>query len=260
MEDIVIKIQERLEQFNEQEWLEWHQRRIHQASNPIGPSKLVGTHWINSTTLSHAHSLPDLPGRWYRRGGGVVGAHLPPAFTITGTLQILPGEIAQTNTLNLTVIERLGEVALEVYDQLPPAEPRFRSIETFSTAPEWRLKAKFQVHPESVNLTAADGLIVPTPTVGWVVFEVQGREYRLRACGRGDKLRLAFRDRSSNQGVFRFRYLEVDLPDDKGDTIIDFNRAFLPPIAFSEHYLCAEPSIANTLDLEVTAGEKWVLA
>lgn len=39
----------------------------------------------------------------------------------------------------------------------------------------------------------------------------------------------------------------------------DFNRAFLPPCAFSGHYVCPLPSPENHLDLAVTVGERLPL-
>lgn len=255
----MISIREKTLTFDEHAWATWHQERIKAASSPLGPTSLIATRWISATTLSNAQEFPNLPGRWYRRGGGVVGIHLPPSFTTTGTLQILPGEIAQTTSFNLAIAERLGEIALEVYDRQSPAETRFRTIETHPPAAQWQLRARFYAQAESVNLTAADGHIVPTPTVGWVVFEKEGREFRLRVCNVEQRLRAVFSDKTTSQGVFRFRCLDIEAPNTNGETVVDFNRAYLPAVAFSEHFLCAGPSIANGLNLEVEASEKWVV-
>ena len=40
-------------------------------------------------------------------------------------------------------------------------------------------------------------------------------------------------------------------------SVLNFNRAHLPPCAFSEHFLCPTPVSANKLEFSVEAGEKW---
>ncbi|WP_366556917.1 DUF1684 domain-containing protein [Corynebacterium glutamicum] len=38
----------------------------------------------------------------------------------------------------------------------------------------------------------------------------------------------------------------------------NLHRTWLPPFAFSEHFLCPTPTKANVLDVAIEAGEKWV--
>ena len=41
-----------------------------------------------------------------------------------------------------------------------------------------------------------------------------------------------------------------------GRVVVDFNKAYNPPCAFSEYSTCPLPPPQNRLDLAVTAGEK----
>jgi uncharacterized protein (DUF1684 family) len=50
------------------------------------------------------------------------------------------------------------------------------------------------------------------------------------------------------------RYLDVSRQEN-GLYLLDFNLAYNPACAFSEHYNCPIPSRANSLQVEVRAGE-----
>jgi len=52
------------------------------------------------------------------------------------------------------------------------------------------------------------------------------------------------------------RYLYVPRPDAAGKTIIDFNKAYNPPCAFTAFATCPLPPKQNVLSVAITAGEK----
>ncbi|MBS0439471.1 MAG: DUF1684 domain-containing protein, partial [Proteobacteria bacterium] len=54
-------------------------------------------------------------------------------------------------------------------------------------------------------------------------------------------------------GAARFVYTE---PARDGKIVIDFNKAYNPPCAFSPYATCPLPTAQNRLKLRVTAGEK----
>lgn len=249
-----------LQAHTDSDWHAWHFNRNREAISPAGATCLSQTQWITSTSLRDAHTFPGFPGRWYRRGGGVVGAHLPQPFTTTGTVQIHPGELFVAGQYTLTVIERLGEFALQIFDANNPQRFEFHSIAAFPPAEEWRINARFFPEPDTVNSVAADGVIVATPTAGWVHFLKDRVDYRLRVLVHNNSLRAVFSDNSSALGVYHHRCIDIPRPDAEGNTVIDFNRAFLPPKALNKNFLCIVPSINNHLNLSVTAGEKWVVA
>jgi hypothetical protein len=53
------------------------------------------------------------------------------------------------------------------------------------------------------------------------------------------------------------RYLYVDPPDASGHLIIDFNKAYSPPCAFTKFATCPLPPRQNRLPLAINAGEKY---
>ena len=67
---------------------------------------------------------------------------------------------------------------------------------------------------------------------------------------------LVFADRTSGKetyGAARFVYTE---PPKDGKVIIDFNKAYNPPCAFTPYATCPLPTQQNRMDARVTAGEK----
>ena len=65
---------------------------------------------------------------------------------------------------------------------------------------------------------------------------------------------------SGRDGAFRFRFVSLAAPSaGDGATELDLNRAYLPPCAFADHFICPFPPPGNTLAFAVPAGEKRVL-
>jgi hypothetical protein len=92
---------------------------------------------------------------------------------------------------------------------------------------------------------------------GDVVFEKDGKTYRLEAVDEGDgQLFLIFADRTNGKttyGAGRFLYAD---PVKDGMTVVDFNKSYNPPCVFTHYATCPLPPPENRLDMTITAGEK----
>ena len=64
-------------------------------------------------------------------------------------------------------------------------------------------------------------------------------------------------DATNGTETYRFRFLEIG-PVEDGLVTIDFNRAHLPPCAFSPEYVCPLPLSGNRWSVPVRAGERAV--
>lgn len=243
----------------EEDWWEWNKQRTQSVSAPDGPTALIGTHWVHARNTNTSHVFPHTPGQWYRSADSIVGTHLPRTFVDTCTAKLHAGESISDGTITVTVFERHGELAVRTFSRHAPNRIGFHSIATFLPNQEWVKPARLIPEADTVNLTAADGEILPTATLGRLEFEHAGVSYQLRVLGSGNTLWTAFSDRSSILGVHPFRFINMDRPDSAGNTVIDFNRAYLPPLAFSNIFLCPQPTPTNTLPILVEAGEKWVV-
>ncbi|HXR43455.1 MAG TPA: DUF1684 domain-containing protein, partial [Pseudolysinimonas sp.] len=84
--------------------------------------------------------------------------------------------------------------------------------------------------------------------------------YDLIAFKSGRALQIVFADATSGESTYSVgRFLFV-APNPDGTITLDFNRAILPPCAFSYAFNCPLPPKQNRFPVAVTAGEKNVLA
>ncbi len=150
---------------------------------------------------------------------------------------------------------------LRVWDTEHAAQDTFALPESFPVDPAWRVRARFEPYDEPITLT------VPDVTAGTLQFRVPG-ELRFRADGREHTLMATAGETASSFFIMMWdstattetyqaaRYMRVELPDEDGWTVIDFNRAYNPPCVFSPFSVCSLPPRENRLQLPVTAGEK----
>ena len=90
-----------------------------------------------------------------------------------------------------------------------------------------------------------------------VVFERDGKAYRLQAAREGDHLWFVFRDGTSGRTTHAgARSLLSDLPDATGQVVLDFNKAVTLPCAYTPYATCPLAPRQNRLDLAITAGER----
>jgi uncharacterized protein len=74
----------------------------------------------------------------------------------------------------------------------------------------------------------------------------------------GDGLFFVFKDATAPRETYGAgRFLSAPAPKD-GKVILDFNRAYNPPCAFSAFATCPLPTPENVLRVRIEAGEKKV--
>lgn len=160
----------------------------------------------------------------------------------------------------MTVIERAGNRALRVKHADAPTRVNFAPIDYWPPDRSWRVEAKFVPHPAGTTLPIVSiiGTTENTPNPGALEFERDGRTFRIEALDQGgDTLMLIIADRTSGHDSYGAgRYLDVSKPGADGKVVIDFNRAYNPPCAFTPFATCPLPPNQNRLDLAITAGEK----
>jgi uncharacterized protein len=126
--------------------------------------------------------------------------------------------------------------------------------------PDLRIVAKFEPHPpgKTVDIVNVLGMVEPMPNPGTLTFEKDGKTFRMEAVDEGDgRLFFTFADRTSGHETYaasRMVYADPAGPD--GTTVLDFNKAYNPPCAFTPYSTCPLPLPENRIDLVVSAGEK----
>jgi uncharacterized protein len=178
-----------------------------------------------------------------------------------GTRNLRPDtdDFVSAGRLRLYVIDRSGRMGIRLKDPESPFLRDFHSIEYFPPREEYRVVAHFVPDPKKVPITNIIGQTEPEDSPGYVVFQLQGREYRLRPVlddpGSQD-LFFIFRDLTSEHETYGAgRFLDTPAPKN-GQVVLDFNEAYNPPCAFTPYATCPLPPKENRLPLRIEAGEK----
>lgn len=223
------------------DWQRWHREREAALLAPHGTASLVGTHWLGAEPVE----VPGLDAPWTLRDGAATD----------GVLVLTPGERAERGDLLLTVIERDGEVALRVWDPAAPTRTGLAGVDAFPHDPAWVAEGRLERAADALPVDHVDGHRTTEPHAGTVHVTVAGHDLALAALAQPDgRLLVPFADATNGTSTRQFRFLKLD-PDAAGRVVVDLNRAYLPPCAFTDHYLCPMPPAQNRLPFAVVAGE-----
>lgn len=165
-------------------------------------------------------------------------------------------------SLSFQIIKRGDKFAVRVKDSQNPDRLNFKGTEFYSADLKWRIDAQFEPYnpPKPMPITNVLGMESAESSPGAVKFEIDGREYRLDAVTEKNEPRLfmIFADKTSGKDTYPAgRYLYVDPPDASGHLIIDFNKAYSPPCAFTKFATCPLPPRQNRLPAAIEAGERY---
>lgn len=168
--------------------------------------------------------------------------------------------VLQLGSLSFFVIQRGDKVGVRVRDSKSPALAAFHGLEFYPVRPDWKVDARFEPYdpPKTVAVPNVLGQVADIPSPGAVVFEWEGKTYRMDALqgGPDGSLSLIFADATNGKETYGAgRFLVTDPPKD-GKVVVDFNKAYNPPCAFSSFATCPLPPQQNRLALRVEAGEK----
>jgi hypothetical protein len=160
----------------------------------------------------------------------------------------------------LWVIERSGRYGLRERHQDAPALKAVVPQVYWPIDPSWRVEATLEPHPPGTTIEIVNVLgdrnQVPNP--GALVFVRDGKTFRMEVTGEKlSELSGVFADRTNGRESYGAgRFIDPQGPDAQGRYVLDFNRAYNPPCAFTAFATCPLPPPSNRLDLAVTAGEK----
>jgi len=135
----------------------------------------------------------------------------------------------------------------------------FKGIEYFPINEKWKITAKFLpfTKVKKIEIPTIIGTNEVDFSPGKLIFKIEGKEYSLLPINDGKKLFIIFADKTSGRQTYGAgRFLTVNKPDSTGKVIIDFNKAYNPPCAFTPYATCPLPPKENYLPVKITAGEK----
>ena len=154
--------------------------------------------------------------------------------------------------------------ALIVFDPKSPGYKRYKGLSYFPPDLSMRfvLPLTPNPRPDTVIILSTRGNVRHALRVGWFEFKVGGTPCRLAATrllepGVGESdFSVFFRDATTGKESYSVgRYLDPQRQPD-GRFVLDFNFAYNPACAISDHYNCPIPTKANTLPVAIRAGEK----
>lgn len=164
-------------------------------------------------------------------------------------------------TASFYAIDRSGRKGLRVKDTNAPTRQHFAGIESFPIDPSWRIEATWvPAKPgETLEMGTAIGTVDKFPVPGKLEFTRDGQSFELLpVIEEPDDAQyfVVFADRTSGKETYgAARFVYVDPPKD-GKVVLDFNKAYNPPCAFTPFATCPLAPPENRLDIRVTAGEK----
>jgi uncharacterized protein (DUF1684 family) len=258
----------------EQLYATYHERRELSVVQPKGSLALVNTQWIDSE-----QTIYGVPGVWAPlpagQSGLLVTATAADNITVDGVLvegsavvrgkdDAAPSEIAFSDTVTGFVIaSEQGNYALRVWDSNSEGIQDFGSIDGFAYNPDWVITAKWNEIPGGMTVgfehLKDDGATREEVVPGEITFSKDGVDYDLAAFKAGRALQLVFADATNGDSTYSVgRFLFV-APNADGTITLDFNRAILPPCAFSYNFNCPLPPKQNRFAVPIEAGEKNVL-
>ncbi|HEY0261002.1 MAG TPA: DUF1684 domain-containing protein [Lacisediminihabitans sp.] len=258
----------------EQQFATYHERRELAVVQPKGSLALVNTQWIDSE-----QTIWGVPGTWAPLPKGesgllltaeasdhilVDGVLVDGSAAVRGKDAESPSEIVFSETVTGFVIaSEEGTYALRVFDADSEGIRQFGSIDVFLYNPDWVVTATFTEIPGGTTVgfehLKDDGKTRELPVPGTITFTKDGVDYDLAAFKAGRALQLVFSDATSGDSTYSVgRFLFV-APNRDGSITLDFNRAVLPPCAFSYAFNCPMPPKQNRFSVPIEAGEKQVL-
>lgn len=259
----------------------WDAGRKQSLLAPNGWLNLAGLFWLhpgsnsfgNFATADIAPTQEDFPekaGTFTLKENGIVEWASEPGVPVTlsdkpvSKLTVFHPDSLRQPTLAIgrfrfTIIKREDKVGIRFRDLESPVVKNFHGIARFPVDASWKFNAVLEpTFGRQIMITNVLGQTAPQPSPGKLVFTYAGKTYKLDAIDEGgDDLFIIFGDETSGSTTYPAgRFMYVPKPGADGKTVLDFNKAFNPPCAFTEFATCPLPPRQNILPIAIPAGEK----
>ncbi len=264
----------------EQEIKNWHQKRINSLKKETGWLNLAGLFWLkegeNTFGSDESNDIVFPKGKAASKMGKLtlkngtvqikaskkadiyedsVKVNQMEVYTPTSDKNI----VLKHRSLRWFIIKRGERYGIRLRDLESPILKNFTDIETFPINPAWRVKAFLEKAAENKTIPILDvlGNTTPTKTSGTLVFQLEGKEFRLDVVDEDGLMFIIFADESNGLETYASgRFLYCDAADAEGYTWLDFNKSYNPPCAFTDFATCPLPPRQNRLGIKILAGEK----
>ena len=241
---------------------EWHKNRIERLKRENGWLNLVGLYWLDEGKNSFGSAESNdiiFPSKAPEKIGTITLSDSLLKIEVNQNVDVLIDSQLVKHSLRWFIIKRGEKYGVRLRDLEAPLVKNFEGVERFPVNVDWRVEAEFIPYDEPKELTIPTvlGTIEKDFAPGKLLFEVDGKEYSLDPIKSGEGFFILFADHTSGEETYGAgRYLYTSGPDENNKVILDFNKAYNPPCAFTKYATCPYPPKQNHLELSVTAGEK----
>ncbi len=255
----------------------WRKAREASLVTDTGWTTVVGLFWLregDNTVGSGRGSSIELPeraparaGKFVMRGGRITFT-AEPGVQVTAegkpvrSIEMRPDSQGQPTVialgdLSMLVLGRGQRFGIRLRDKNSRFRTQFKGLRWFPVDESWRIQARWVPYPPGRRI-AIENMVGDTEhqeSPGYASFQIEGKEYRLEPVLEGQRLFFIFRDSTAGKETYAAgRFLYAAMPKD-GAVLLDFNRAYSPPCAFSPYLTCPLPPPQNRLPIRIPAGE-----
>ena len=255
----------------------WRQERVARLKADDGWLTVAGLFWLHEgdnsvgSASGDAIQLPRGPahaGRFEFRGGKVTFHADPGSGAKVNGKAVSNAPLRADNDtggpdqvtlgdLTMFPIRRGDRVGIRLKDKQSEYRREFTELHWYPVREEYHVTARWVAYDKPHMLTIPNilGQTEQEPSPGYAEFKLHGHEYRLEPVLEDDQLFFIFRDETSGKETYGAgRFLYADVP--KGRTVVlDFNKAYNPPCAFTPYATCPLPPKQNRLAVRIEAGE-----
>lgn len=258
----------------------WKKARLQELKSENGWLNLAGLFWLKeekqtfggAATDAIRFPIPSFPvnaGYYERKGNRVIQVlNKDISIKVNGVFEkqavVFHEDSSKQPVISFasfrwTIIKREDRIGIRFRDLRHPAISELKEIPSYPVDTAFRVQAKL-VRPLLRTNIAVENVLGQTTmqfSPGTLYFILQGKSYTLDALEEENKLFLVFGDATSGKTTYPAgRFLYADMPGEDGITVLDFNKAFNPPCAFTPYATCPLPPRQNVLPVAITAGEQ----
>jgi len=265
--------------FTKQE-LTWRKKRDKEMRAPTSWLNIAGLFWLkegankfgtseeNSITLPR-DSAPPFAGSFFLDKGAVTVTSEPGTeLRINGNKvqrSVLKGDdiekpdVIELSDLRMWVIKRFDRYAIRLRDLNHIPFLNYTGLDFYPPTEQYKLEAEYHPFPESksVEVGTVIGETTEMNSPGYVTFKIDGKVYRLDAFSAEPKtLFFIFGDNTNGKETYEAsRFMNAEIFE-SGKVVLNFNRAYNPPCAYTPYATCPLPPPQNQLKISILAGEK----
>jgi uncharacterized protein (DUF1684 family) len=151
-------------------------------------------------------------------------------------------------------------IAVRLRDQNSQLRLAFTGLKWFPANDAFNVVARFEPYARAKEVKVPNilGDLDPFQATGLLAFALEGKTYKLEVydIGGAEPLFIVFKDLTSGHETYpAARFLNAARPNTKGETALDFNKAYNPPCAYNPYTTCPLPRAQNRLNIRIEAGE-----